>query len=170
MLRIINELSPFFDDCYRRISVREYSKIIGVSPPTASKILNNYLNEGLLLRDDDRNYQFYYANKSNNTFIVLSRIYWSSKLNGIVEFLVNELLDPTIILFGSLSKAETTKDSDIDLAVISSSSKNLEISSFEKSQGRKIQLFYYKSLDGFKSKELLNNVVNGHVLAGRLRS
>jgi hypothetical protein len=29
----------FFEDCYRDISVREYSRETTISPPTASKIL-----------------------------------------------------------------------------------------------------------------------------------
>ena len=53
MLEIINNLAPFFEDCYRRISVREYSKIIKVSPPTASKILMEYYKEGLLKRQEE---------------------------------------------------------------------------------------------------------------------
>ena len=35
MLNIINNLRPFIEDCYRRISVREYSRLLKVSPPTA---------------------------------------------------------------------------------------------------------------------------------------
>ena len=42
MLKIFNELKPFFEDVYREISVREYAKLTKVSPPTASTILKKY--------------------------------------------------------------------------------------------------------------------------------
>jgi len=46
MLNIINSLMPFFEDCYRRINVREYSRLRKSSPPTASKILFELNKEG----------------------------------------------------------------------------------------------------------------------------
>lgn len=55
MLDIINNLKPFFEDCYRRINVREYSRLMKISPPTASKLLSKYHKLNLLLVDRDRN-------------------------------------------------------------------------------------------------------------------
>ena len=54
MLNIINDLDCFFEDCYRRVNVREYARIKGISPPTASKILTNYQKEGLLFKEEYR--------------------------------------------------------------------------------------------------------------------
>ena len=51
MLKIINDLRPFFEDCYRRVNVREYAKIMHISPPTASKILDSYHHENLLCKE-----------------------------------------------------------------------------------------------------------------------
>lgn len=50
MLKIINDLTPFFEDCYREISVREYARIMSISPPTASKLLSYYCSEKLLVK------------------------------------------------------------------------------------------------------------------------
>ena len=80
MLQIINILKPFFEDCYRRINVREYGRIIKVSPPTASKILKNFEKEKILKKEREDPYLYYYANKDSDLFIDLSRIYWKSKL------------------------------------------------------------------------------------------
>ena len=168
MLKIINNLKPFFEDCYRRINVREYSRLIKVSPPTASKILFEFNKEGLLLIEKDRNYIFYYANKNNKLFIDLSRIYWSSKLAKLIDFLNKKLTNPSIILFGSLSKAETKNDSDIDICVIGHK-KELDLKDFENNLKRKIQLFFFNSLEDIRNKELANNIINGYVLEGRLR-
>ena len=53
MLKIINNLKPFFEDCYRRINIREYSRLMKISPPTASKLLYKFNKEGLLLIEKD---------------------------------------------------------------------------------------------------------------------
>ena len=167
MLKIINNLTPFFEDCYRRINVREYAKILKISPPTASKLLLDYYRENLLLKEDYRNYIFFYANKDSKQFIDLSRIYWDYKLKEVILFIRKNLNNPLIILFGSFAKAEVTPSSDIDLAVFSHK-KQLTFTNFEKKLNRKIQLFWFNSLNDVKSKELLNNIVNGYVLSGRL--
>ncbi len=166
MLEIINNLIPFFEDCYRRISVREYSKLINVSPPTASKLLMEYYKEGLLKRQEDRNYLFFFVNKESKTLIGLSKIYWGEKLKEVVEDIENKNINPVIILFGSLSKAEVTSDSDIDIAIIANK-KEFKLENHEKRLKRKIQVFWF---DSFKkiNEELRNNILNGHFLSGRV--
>ena len=168
MLNIINSLMPFFEDCYRRINVREYSRLRKSSPPTASKILFELNKEGLLLIEKDRNYIFYYANKNNKIFVNLSRIYWNLRLDNLVDFLNKNLTNPTIILFGSLSKSETKEDSDIDLCVMGHK-KELNLKNFEDNLKRKIQLFFFSSIEDIKNKELANNIINGYILNGRLK-
>jgi len=168
MLNIINNLKPFFEDCYRRINVREYSRIMKVSPPTASKTLSEYERLGLLSREIEKNYIFYYANKNNKYFIDLSRIYWQNKLSSFIDYLNQNLLDPTIILFGSLAKAETRINSDIDLCIIAHK-KMIHTTNFEKELKRKIQLFFFDSVKNIKNKELANNIINGYTLKGRIK-
>tara|TARA_Y100000310_G_scaffold327446_1_gene393813 strand:- start:2281 stop:2769 length:489 start_codon:yes stop_codon:yes gene_type:complete len=162
MLKIINSLTPFFEDCYRRINVREYAKIQNISPPTASTTLKHYQKENLLKKSTFKNYIFFHANQSKE-FIDLSRIYWSIKLKPVLDQI--ETLDPTIILFGSLSKAETTEKSDIDLAIFSPIKSKVPKSL----KNREIQAHHYKSIKDIKNKELLNNILNGYILKGRIR-
>ena len=166
MLKIINNLKPFFEDCYRRINVREYARIMKISPPTASKLLARYKKEGLLKKEDDRIYINYFANKDNKTFIDLSRIYWSEKLKELVDHLDNKLLDSVLVLFGSLSKAEVNKNSDIDLAIFTLTKKEIDINSFEKKLGRRIQIFRFSERSSVSSQELLSNILHGYILRG----
>jgi len=168
MLEIINELSPFFEDCYRRINVREYAKLIKKSPPTASSILNKYHKLGLLEKQQDRIYLFFYANKNNKDLIDLSKIYWRHKLNKLILKIKENTINPTIILFGSLSKAEVTQASDVDIAIISNK-KDINIKQIELELSRKIELFWFKSLKEINN-ELLINIINGYVLEGRLKN
>jgi len=168
MLNIINNLKPFFEDCYRRISVREYAKLINVSPPTASTILQSLEKETLLLKEKDRNYLFFYANKESKQFVDLSRIYWGDRLDNLVDYFSKTLVNPAIILFGSLSKAEVKEDSDIDLVILAHK-KSINLKNFEKQLKRKIQIFWFNSLAEIKDKELKNNILNGHILQGRVK-
>lgn len=167
MLNIINNLAPFFEDCYKRIGVREYAKKINVSPPTASKILGEYHKEGILKKQEERNYLFFFANAENKSFIDLSRIYWRNKLKEVIESIEKKAVTPTIILFGSLSKGEATSSSDVDLAIISSK-KEINFENFEKSLKREVQLFWFDSFAKI-SEELKNNILNGYVLSGRIK-
>jgi len=168
MLNIINNLKPFFEDCYRRVNVREYSRIIKISPPTSSKLLSKYHKVGLLLIEKDKNYIYYYANKDSKNFIDLSRIYWRNQFSGILDYLNKKLLNPNVILFGSLAKAETKIDSDIDLCVIARE-KELRFSEYERKLKRKVQLFIFNSIEDIGNKELSNNILNGYILNGRIR-
>ena len=168
MLEIINNLKPFFEDCYRRINVREYSRLMKVSPPTASKILFGLNKEGLLIIERNRNYIFFYASKDNKIFVDLSHIYWRIKLNDLADFLDKTLTNPTIILFGSLSKAEAREDSDMDIAIFSHK-KSLDLANYEKKLKRKLQLFWFNSIKYVENKELANSIINGYVLRGRIK-
>ncbi|MGE0792692.1 MAG: nucleotidyltransferase domain-containing protein [Candidatus Woesearchaeota archaeon] len=164
MLKIINTLTPFFEDCYKRINVREFARIQNISPPTASKELEGLFKKNILKKELDKQYIYYYANKDSDLFVDLSRIYWKDILNPIIDFLEKELVNPIIILFGSISKAEVTPSSDIDLAIITKSNKELNLEKFEKKLKRNIQAFVFKELD--KKNNLHNNILNGYKLKG----
>lgn len=168
MLKRFYNLEVFFKDNYRRISVREYARIAKISAPTASKLLQGYFKENLLKKEEDRNYIYYYANRESSLFIGFSRIYWQNELekSGFIEYLENNLITPVIILYGSLSKAETKADSDIDIAVFTVSRRNLDLTKYEKKLKRDIQLFIYKSRNDVKNKKMLNNILNGHKIRG----
>ena len=75
MLKIINDLVLFFKDHSRKINVREYARLMKISPPTASKLLSEYEKEGLLLKEKFRNFIFYSANSRNLNFKDLEKIY-----------------------------------------------------------------------------------------------
>ena len=143
MLKIINELKPFFEDCYRRVGVREYAKIIHISPPTASKLLAFYSLENLLVKEKYRNYLLFHANNKSKQFIDLSKIYWNYRLKEIIDIMEKKLVNPTIVLFGSLSKAEAKQDSDVDLAIFSHK-KELNVSLIEQKIKRKIKIFWFE--------------------------
>ena len=168
MIEIINSLAPFMEDNYARINVREYARILKISPPTASKQLQCYLKEGLLKKEIDRQYYYFYADRESKLFIDLSRIYWKTKLEKslFIKEIDGIFLNAVVILFGSLSKAEVKKESDIDIAIFSPTKKGFDVSKFEKKLNRKIQIFIFKDMNSVTNKELLNNILNGYKVTG----
>ena len=167
MLKIFNDLKPFFRDSYTRINVRAYARIRKISPPSASDLLNRLHKEGLLIQQKEKNYIYYTINRENRLFIGLSRAYWLLELerSNLIAHLEKELISPLIVLFGSFSKAEITKTSDIDLAVFTPSKKTISIEQFEKKLKRKIHIFTFASQNE-APKELLKNILNGLVIRG----
>lgn len=170
MIKIIFRLSPFFEDNYEKINVRKYARMLNISPPTASKFLKEMVDLGLLISNIDKGYLLFRANRENKTFKDLQNIYWFEyfKDSGLLDFLKKELINPTIVLFGSLSKCEATKNSDIDLALFTKLKKKINISLYEKKLKRKIQLIIFPNRDNIENRNLFNNVINGYVLEGKL--
>jgi len=171
-IKILKDLEPFFKDNYRSISVRQYSIISRISPPTASNLLDSLKKNSLLKMEKDRQYIFYSANIEGKLFVGLSRLYWQDRIikSGLIAHFSAALLSPLIIMFGSFSKAEVKPDSDIDIAIFSSSKTSskpyLKLESYEKKLGRKIHLFIFKNAADVKSPDLLNNLHNGYILSG----
>lgn len=174
MLEIINNLVPFFEDNYARINIRRYSRLNGISPPTASKLLKGYRDAGLLESSKYELYMFFSAKRDSKDFIDISRIYWRDKLEGLISFLTSKFtVEPAIVLFGSLSKAEVKIDSDIDLAVIGINNgadllKDTELAQFEKKLGRKIEIFRFKSLVDASKLPIWKAILNGYILKGAI--
>ncbi|KYK27084.1 hypothetical protein AYK26_00090 [Euryarchaeota archaeon SM23-78] len=162
MLDIFNKLGLFFEDCYREVNVREYARIIRISPPTASTALQRLEKEGLLKSRIERKNHLYRANRENPVFIDLSKAYWRQKLTGLTTFLAEKINYKTIILFGSLTKAEATSNSDIDL-YIDYEEKPISLDEFEKKLRRRIQLHFRNEL---KNINLKKNIQQGMVLNG----
>jgi hypothetical protein len=166
MLDILNNLKPFFEDCYKEIGVREYSRIVKISPPTASKLLKDFETEGFLKKREERGFLLFRTNRENSVLRDFSRIYWRIKLANLINHLNSEFHNPTIILFGSLSKLEVSSSSDIDITILTRIKKNTNLDKYEKELGRKIQLFRFDSSAKINSKELKNNIFNGYLIEG----
>ncbi|MEA3379038.1 MAG: nucleotidyltransferase domain-containing protein [Nanoarchaeota archaeon] len=165
MLEIINKLKPFFEDNYRRINVRKYARMQKISPPNASTFLKKINKEGLLNKEEENRYIYFYANRNNKTFTTLQRVYYLNLFEkiGLLDYLEKELVTPTIILFGSYAKGEINQNSDIDLAIFSPS-KKINLEKFEKKLGKTIQVFSFRKKEDIKNKNLLNNILNGFIL------
>ena len=169
MLKIINNLGPFFEDCYRSISVREYARLIHTSPPTASKLLKTFAKEGYLHQREERRHLFFTLIIENEEVIDLGKLYWKCKLRTLSKEFQLKLTGASAVLFGSLAKAEVMSDSDIDIAIFSPEKKALKIEHQQKTFGRDISLHWFNCLKDIKNEHLLKNILNGVILFGKLK-
>lgn len=167
MLQIINNLTPFFEDNFERIHVRAFARIQGISPPTASRLLESLHNEGLLKKEIDKRHTCYFANKSSTLFRNLQRIYFKDRLfaSGLITQIRDEMVEPLVILFGSLAKAEARKESDIDIAIFTVTKKDIDLSRSAKQLKREIQALMFENLDDVPDN-LKKSILNGYLIEG----
>ncbi|KHO45861.1 MAG: hypothetical protein QS98_C0007G0019 [archaeon GW2011_AR3] len=177
MLRPTNKeklLNVFFHDPiadgtgYR---LRELSRIVGVAPTSIKIYLKELITEGLVVVKEERatKYPLYAANIENNDFTLRKKIHTLLSIHesGLMDYISEECMPNAVVLFGSTSLGEDTKQSDIDLFVMSEET-NLNLKNYENKLGRKIHVFFSGNF-GKLSKELKNNIANGIVLKGYLK-
>jgi len=96
--------------------------------------------------------------------------YFAEKIltSGLVDELVTKLSPSCIILFGSIRKGDSVKESDIDLFVESPVKKEVNLKKFERKLKHKIQLFIESDINNLQPN-LFNNVVNGIKIYGSFK-
>ena len=92
--------------------------------------------------------------------------------SGLVKFLEDSFLGVTIILFGSYSRGDDVWTSeleghisDIDIAIIGTKSKVIDLARFDKLLERTIVINFYPSFKEIH-KHLKDNILNGILLSG----
>ncbi|MEK6874166.1 MAG: nucleotidyltransferase domain-containing protein [Nanoarchaeota archaeon] len=150
-----------------KLSQREIAKLLNVSPTAISKIVKNLIKKKLVKMEKTKTINFISFNRDEPRAIELKRaenlkmIY----LSGLSDYLEEQLAGATIILFGSYSRGEDTKASDLDIAVIGRMDKMLNLETFKKLLNRPINTNFYGSWK-LIHKHLKNNILNGIILHG----
>ena len=131
-------LRIFFEDPSPKgigFQLREISRKVSVAPPSVKKYLNELEKEQLIVKTKHRihGYPVYYAKRDNEEFKFLKRIDIIEKIkeSGLIDYLSESCMPDVIILFGSASKGEDLKESDIDIFVLSNKEK-IDLTQFEK--------------------------------------
>jgi len=151
------------------LNQRTIANLLKVSPTAVSKSLNELKKENLIdiKKNQTMNLILIELNREDEKAINLKRIENLKMIyeSGLVNYLEEKFPGTTIILFGSYSKGEDTIKSDIDIAVIGTKEKNINLEKFDKLFERDISLHFYR---GWKeiNKNLRNNMLNGVVLVG----
>ena len=168
-----NILEPFIKEPEREFHIRELAKLLKKAPTTISNHLKRYESQNLLISKSRLNHLLFRADTESPRFKQLKLNYNLNSLqeSGLIEHLVEDFNHPeAIVLFGSFSKAEDNKNSDVDLLIISPKKQEPNLEKFEKKIGHKIQLFVHSKNElerlKDKNKELFNNWINGIIIHG----
>ena len=140
-----------------------------VSQPAIAKSLPLLEKHGLLQVSKDRKSgRFSIELNMENPLVVgmkradnISQLYES----GLAEFLREKFPGCVVIVFGSFSKGEDTRKSDIDIAVVGVKGKTFDLSEFEKKLAKEIRINFYKSFKEINN-ELKSNILGGILLSG----
>lgn len=165
---IKNLMEIIFDNPTKEFHIRELARKIGIAAPTvllAVEVLKKYDFVSVYRKGNMKmvrasgSIAFIRAKRVRN----IQRVYES----GIIDYL-NDLYEKprAIVLFGSFSRGDDIEKSDIDIAVVTKSSKEPNLEAFRKKLGRNVSIH---EIDINKvSKEFHNNIVNGIVMGGAI--
>ena len=152
-----------------KLSQREIAIILKVSPTAVSNSIKKLKDERMIKLEKTKTINFISFNRDEQRVIGLKRVenLKNVYISGLSDFLEKELAGATIILFGSYSRGEDTRTSDIDIAVLERKNKFLKIEIYEKMLNRKININFYNSMKDI-NKHLKNNILNGILLHGSI--
>ncbi|MFH1065107.1 MAG: MarR family transcriptional regulator [Nanoarchaeota archaeon] len=160
------------------LNFRGIAKALKVTPTAVSKAITELQKEGLIAvkTSEPMNLAAVRFNRDNKKAVELKRtenlkMIYESGLSG---YLFEEFPGCAILLFGSYSRGEdmwqeegVENRSDIDIAIVGTKGKKLNLEKFEKLLERKITVNYYESWGGIHTY-LKNNILNGIVLSGSI--
>lgn len=158
----------FFLNPTTKLRVRQIEREADIPLHSAIRYTKELEKEGILKSSSIADVTLYSADRVSPHFLLEKKLYNIRSLfsSGLADFLVQELSNPTIAVFGSYSKGEDVEGSDIDIYIESSKKEIKSLEHFEKKLQRKIQIFQDKKISLIKNKELANNIINGVVLNG----
>lgn len=169
----INILRPFFETPNAEFQIRELSRLLKINHTTIRQYFLKLVKEGLIEIKKGKPYDYFKA-KINKKFLTLKLFFNLEKLreSNLIEQIEKDYDYPIIILFGSYASATDDAKSDIDLFILTEIKKEHNYLKFENKLNRKIALHFF-SRDKFnlaksKNPELLNNIINGITLSGKL--
>lgn len=172
MFKELNIMKLFFEEPTREFNVREVARLLEISPATASKELKAFVKKGLLKERKERILNLYKADLESDLYKDLKIYYNTRKIKDtkLIDSLNKFYLKPAIVMFGSCASGIDTETSDFDLLLISEKTKEFsDIKKFENKLNRKLQLFVVKNIKDLKNEHLINNVLNGIVIQGKVK-
>ncbi|HOC97024.1 MAG TPA: nucleotidyltransferase domain-containing protein [Candidatus Pacearchaeota archaeon] len=166
-------LKPFFENPNEEFQIRELSRLLNINHTTIRQYLLKLVEEEVIEIKKGKPYDYFKAT-INKKFLNLKLFFNLEKLrkSKLIEEIEKDYDYPTIILFGSYASATDDCKSDIDLFLLTEIKKEKDYSKFKNKLNREITLHIF-SKSGFnlaknKNPELLNNILNGITLSGKL--
>ncbi|PIN75853.1 hypothetical protein COV18_01585 [Candidatus Woesearchaeota archaeon CG10_big_fil_rev_8_21_14_0_10_37_12] len=167
-----NVLNLFFEEPTKQWHFENIIKTAKISRPQAAQWLKNFAKKYLIKRIKTKGKMPHYiANYESEEYQISKKLFALNKLaeTGFFSDLKKLTKAKTIILFGSMSRWDWHKDSDIDLFVYGSS-EGLNKNFYRGKLHKEIQIFECKDKrDLAKYKPaLLKNILEGQLIKGNL--
>lgn len=169
-------LGYFFEEPYKEVYLRELARKVELSIFSLKNAVDDLVEEGLLLERREGRLRYLKANMENLFFKRLKIAFNVKKIldSGIVNYLKETTpATSSVVLFGSWTKGEDDRKSDIDILLIGQKPKRINVSDFEIELGRKVELTILRWSEWRKkAKEdrafYLEVITNGIVFYGNL--
>lgn len=161
-------IAKIFDDPSRVYYIRELAREAKISPNTVISAIDGLEKEGIIRKRAKKHIVEIAANLDSPQFKARKKLFNLSEIykSKIIDFLIKFYNPKAIIMFGSYSRGEDVKGSDIDIAVIIDKKEIANLEAFEKRLNRHIHLLSVQFKD--IPDELYANLINGIVVYGYL--
>lgn len=172
---VYRTLKAFMDYPLRGFGMRDLCRHVKLGPPSIINNLKKLRDNGFVVEKKVYGRKLYFANRESRLFRLYKQFNNLLEIeeSGLLDFLNEQFSFPTIVLFGSKSSGEDTEQSDMDVAVLTNSKKQTDLEKYETKLRAKIHILILGDKDikrmKYENKELLNNIINGRVLAGYLK-
>lgn len=148
----------------------ELLKETKMTRPRLAYWLKHYQQQGILQRFKPRGRMPYYTgNFQSSAYKNSKKIYALQQFQhtGFLEHLEQLPYAKTVILFGSFSRADWHKESDLDIFIYGTPQK-FQQGAYEKKMKREIQIFTCKTKEELEqySQGLLKNIMKGSIIKG----
>jgi len=124
---LLKALRYFVENPYTEIYLREFGRKLKISPNSAQRFLNLFLNQGLINDFRKGNLRFFKANIESPSFRQVKIAFSVKKIedSGLIN-LLRKSGATHLILFGSSAEGKDDLNSDLDLVIIAISKKKCE--------------------------------------------
>ncbi len=169
-------LQVFFDDPNPKegFTIRWISKHIDLASTSVKLHLDALSKEGkygypLVIRSKGVSYPTYWANSASELFRFYKKMDMLFRLeeSKLLQFLSEKFHPRAVVLFGTASRGEDVRDSDVDIFLLAKEGK-AELAKYEQFLKRKVELHFSDDINKVP-KELRNNIINGTLLRGYLK-
>ena len=168
VLKLVLENSPL-----KEWHFSEIVKEAKVTKAVANKWLKKYVNEKLLKKTKEKNkFPYFTVGTNNPVYYSLKRIYVLNQMHdcGLIPKLLSLKKAKTVILFGSISRGDWYKNSDIDIFIYGGV-EDFDKHFYELKLGKHIELHVFEDkADILEVKTgLFKNIINGYFVKGQIQ-
>jgi predicted nucleotidyltransferase len=164
---MIQVIEVFFKEPTTIHFIREIGRKIKLAPTSVKNILNQLEKSNLIKIKTSKPFNGYVSNRENEEFLFLKKAYNLYSLYELKRNIEESVHPRAIVLFGSYSRGEDVESSDIDILVLSTIKKEINLEVIEKKLSRTINIMTIEYLDKL-DKNIREKIYNGIVLSGEI--